>query len=107
MNLEVIKKLIPWYIKLGIKIMLSWIPNKEVFLRPFGVIYKLGDMMKSEYSLQVFISHLKGSGNFDPKNNVILEIGPGDSISTGIIAWSMGARKSILIDNGNYQKTNP
>jgi len=101
MNLKELKKLIPWYIKLGIKIMLSWIPNKEVFFRPVGIIYKLGDMMKPEYSLQVFISHLKGS-NFDPKNNVILEIGPGDSISTGIIAWSMGAEKSILIDNGNY-----
>jgi hypothetical protein len=101
MNLKELKKLIPWYIKLGIKIMLSWIPNKEVFFRPFGIIYKLGDMMKPEYSLQVFISHLKGS-NFDTKNNVILEIGPGDSISTGIIAWSMGAKKSILIDNGNY-----
>ena len=101
MNLKELKKLIPWYIKLGIKIMLSWIPNKEVFFRPFGIIYKLGDMMKPEYSLQVFISHLEG-GNFDPKNNVILEIGPGDSISTGIIAWSMGAKKSILIDNGNY-----
>lgn len=101
MNLKVIKKIIPWYIKLGIKIMLSWVPNKEVFFRPFGVIYKLGDMMKPEYSLRVFISHLKDS-NFDPVNSIILEIGPGDSISTGIIGWSMGAKKSILIDNGNY-----
>lgn len=101
MNLKVIKKLIPWHIKFGIKIILSWIPNKEVFFRPFGIIYKLGNMQNPKYSLQVFAYHLKCS-NFDPKNSVILEIGPGDSISTGIIAWSMGAEKSILIDNGNY-----
>jgi SAM-dependent methyltransferase len=101
MDTKSIKNLIPWYIKLVIKIMLSWIPNKEVFFRRFGIMCKLGNMMKPEYSLQVFISHLKGS-NFNPKNKVILEIGPGDSISTGIIAWSMGAKKSILIDNANY-----
>ena len=100
MNLKELKKLIPWYIKLGIKIMLSCIPNKYVFFRSFG-IYKLGDMMNPKYSLQVFTSHLKYS-NFDPKNSIILEIGPGDSISTGIIAYSMGAKKSILVDNGNY-----
>jgi len=101
MNLKSIKNIIPWYMKMGIKVMVSWIPNKELFFRPFGIIYKLGDMMKPEYSLQVFTSHLKSS-NFNPENNIILEIGPGDSISTGIIAWSMGAKKSILIDNGNY-----
>jgi len=100
MNSKLIKKLIPWYIKLGIKIMLNYIPNKEVFFRSFG-IYKLGDMMNPKYSLQVFASHLKHS-NFNPKNSVILEIGPGDSISTGITAWSMGAKRSILIDKGNY-----
>ena len=100
MNSKKIKKLIPWYIKFGIKIILSCIPNKEVFFRSFGV-YKLGDMMNPKYSLQVFTSHLKNS-NFDPKDSIILEIGPGDSISTGIIAWSMGAKKSYLIDNGNY-----
>lgn len=100
MNMKSIKNIIPWYIKFGVKIMLSWIPNKEVFFRSFG-IYKLGDMMNPKYSLQVFTLHLKNS-NFDPKNSIILEIGPGDSISTGIIAWSMDAKKSILIDNGNY-----
>jgi len=100
MSLKELKKLIPWYIKLVIKIMLSLVPNKEVFFKSFS-IYNLGDMVNPKYSLQVFTSHLKYS-NFDLKNSIILEIGPGDSVSTGIIAWSMGAKESYLIDNGNY-----
>jgi len=58
-------------------------------------------MMNYEYSLSVFNSHLKHSC-FNLQNSTIVEIGPGDSISTGIMAWVMGAKKTILIDNGDY-----
>jgi len=100
MKIKSIKKIIPWYIKFTIKILLSFLPNKEKFFRFLG-IYKLGYMKDSNYSLGVFNSHLEYSG-FKPKDSVILEIGPGDSVSIGIIAWSMGAQKSYLLDNGNY-----
>jgi len=100
MKIKSIKKIIPWYIKFIVKILLSFIPNKEKLFRSIG-IYKLGHMKDPGYSINGFISHLDYSG-FNVENRVVLEVGPGDAVSTGIIAWSMGAKKSYLIDNGNY-----
>ncbi len=104
MNLKSIKNIIPWYMKVGIKVMLSWIPNKEIIFRPSGLIYH-GHTLTPKYSLQVFTSHLRYS-NFDLKDSIILEIGPGGSISTGIIAWSLGAKMTILVDKGEYATKN-
>lgn len=55
-----------------------------------------------EYSLNIFNEHMAKSGFFakmDGKS--ILELGPGDSIATAILAKAHGAR-SILVDVGRY-----
>lgn len=100
MDFEGIKSKLPWWLKMGTKLAIFFIPNKNVLFRSLG-LYKHGMMIDSQYALSVFKSHLKRSG-FSIKNKTILEIGPGDSVSTGIIAWAMGAKKTYLVDNGGF-----
>jgi hypothetical protein len=61
-------------------------------------------MDSSEYALNVFDSHIKRvelEGQLSGK--VILELGPGDCISTSIISYAYGAQ-SILVDSGDFMK---
>lgn len=99
MDLEKIKRLMPWWLKIVIKLLLWPVPNRILF-RTLG-FYKHGFMIDPHYAISIVESHKQRSG-FDFTNAVIIEIGPGDSISTGIIAWAMGANKVILVDNGDY-----
>jgi SAM-dependent methyltransferase len=59
-------------------------------------------MDNSDYVLEVFESHCKRSGfGSDLRGRVILELGPGDSIATALIAASYGAY-AVLVDSGKY-----
>jgi hypothetical protein len=60
-------------------------------------------MDTAEYALGIFDAHLRraGRGYSELKGQTILEIGPGDSIATAIIAFAHGA-KAILVDSGPY-----
>jgi len=59
-------------------------------------------MDEPEYAYTTFIRHYE-SADFDNRDRefVMLELGPGDSISSGIIASFHGAIKSYLIDKGS------
>ena len=59
----------------------------------------------SNYAIEIFKSHLNKSNINCLNNKVILEIGPGDSIATAIIAHSYGAR-SVLLDVDSFAKVN-
>lgn len=95
-----LKPLFPWWLKLSVKLALSFIPHKNILFRPLG-LYKHGDMIDCRYVLDVLRYHLEQSGFYLDKRT-ILEFGPGDSVSTGIVAWVMGAERTILVDNGRY-----
>jgi len=59
-------------------------------------------MDQAAYSIGVFNSHCERSTLIcNLSHKVVLELGPGDSISTAIIAASYGA-SSTLIDSGNF-----
>jgi hypothetical protein len=59
-------------------------------------------MDKPEYALAVMHHHLARVGWSDLRNRVLLELGPGDSLSTAVIAKAMGARQVILVDAGSF-----
>ena len=67
-------------------------------------IFRHGRMDNAEYVLKTFFLHFK---NCYPNKNVygktFLELGPGDSIASAIIARSLNC-KCILVDTGNYLK---
>lgn len=95
-------KRLPWWAKIVIKILISKFRIPYGFLKNLGLV-ELGKMNSHNYSVEVFFSHLRNWG-YDKKDLqglTILELGPGDSIATAIIASALGAR-AILVDTGSY-----
>ncbi len=85
---------------MGVKLALCLIPYKHVLFRPLG-IFKLGGMDDAGYALSVFQNHRRHSG-VSLLGAALLEIGPGDSAATGLIAWAAGAKKTVLLDQGGH-----
>ena len=94
------KKYIPWYLKIILKIIISRLSINRRFLHKIG-IFKHGSMDTVEYSKTVFQRHFN---NFKITANdcKVLEIGPGNSIVTGLYAHASGCSKTYLVDDGDY-----
>ena len=91
----------PWWFKIIVKIILSRIPIKYSFWEYLG-IFRHGYMAQPSYAFDVFNNHISRAGlKGKLHGKVVLEIGPGDSIATAIIAASYGA-KAILVDVGRF-----
>lgn len=90
---------LPWWISIIFSIMISYIPKKYVLFRSLG--FKHGDMVNPTYSINVFLKHFNKIG-FLPNKFNILELGPGDSISTAIIGHAFGASEIFLVDVADY-----
>ena len=82
-------KILPWWFKIISKIILSRLPINYNFWQNIG-LFRHGKMDVSNYAIEIFKSHLNKSNINCLNNKVILEIGPGDSIATAIIAHSYG-----------------
>lgn len=92
---------IPWWSKIVAKIVLSRLPLGYAVWQKLG-LFRHGKMDQSAYVIGVFDAHCERAGlKGDLKDRVILELGPGDSIATAIVAASHGA-SAILVDSGKY-----
>jgi SAM-dependent methyltransferase len=91
----------PWWVKLLAKLALSHLPvNYRVWQR-LGV-FRHGRMDHHVYLINVFNGHLKRAGYENGiSGKTILELGPGDSVGTALVAASHGAR-AIMLDAGAY-----
>ena len=99
---------IPWWAKIGAKIILSRLPFGYKIWQHLG-LFRHGSMDSSTYAISVFRSHVARAGMTEGlAGRTILELGPGDSIATAILAKAHGAR-AILVDAGSYarQDTRP
>jgi len=91
----------PWWSKILVKIILSRMPLKYSFWKYLG-IFRHGRMAQASYGFDVFNNHVSRAGlKGKLHGRVVLEMGPGDSIATAIIAASYGA-KAILVDVGIF-----
>jgi len=95
----------PWYVRMAGKIVLSRIPASYHAWRAVR-IFVHGGMARPTYAYEVFRKHFDAS-DFPRKNSgfVALEIGPGDSLLSAVIAAAFGARQCYLVDTGNYAIT--
>lgn len=92
---------IPWWAKIGAKLVLSRLPFGYAVWRRLG-LFRHGDMDTSEYAIRVFHSHVEKAGLTGRLHGkTVLELGPGDSIASAIIAAAHGA-KAILVDAGRF-----
>lgn len=98
------KALIPWWLKIIAKMFLSRVPIGYSFWQNLG-LFRHGYMDDASYVLNVFKEHVSRAGlDGELQGKTILEIGPGDSVATAIVAACYGA-KTILIDAGPFAKT--
>ena len=110
-----IKNAMPWWLKIGTKIVLARLPVAYSVWKRFG-LFENGDMNQPERALANFLEHAKTGGVLDtkgqmsrlkPTNNAftVLELGPGDSLFTAVIAKSLGASRTWLVDAGPFATT--
>lgn len=91
-----------WGLKVLAKLVLSRIPIGYSVFRRVG-IFRHGAMDSPCYALKVFQTHFgraRERGLMAPFT--VLEIGPGDSVASAILARSVGASATWLVDAGNY-----
>ena len=87
------------FLKLLLKRLFSLIPNN--FLSKFIKIFKTGDMNEYAYSRHVFFDrHFKKMQKYlYIKNPVIMELGPGNALTSSIFAKVVNAKKIYLVDS--------
>jgi hypothetical protein len=93
-----LKQHIPWQIKIVAKIILARLPLSYGFWEGLS-LFKHGAMEQPEYAFDVFCRHF-GQVQFPRKTGglVGLELGPGDSLFSALIAKAFGAKSLYLVD---------
>ena len=95
---------LPWFLKIGAKIILTRIPIPHRLRTRLGM-FRHGSMQQFEYACQVFQHHLEYAGLQGGPGNahkVILELGPGESLFTALLSQAYGFERSLLVDVGNF-----
>jgi hypothetical protein len=95
------RELIPWWARIGAKLALSRLPAG------YGLWHKLrlfthGAMDQHGYALGVFQKHLQRAGLENASGFTALELGPGDSLASAVLARAYGASHTHLIDVGRF-----
>jgi len=95
---------IPWWLKIGAKLVLSRLPVDYAFWQRLR-LFRHGDMDSSEYAIEVFDQHVGRAGcAAELSGKTVLELGPGDSVATAVIAAAHGAR-ALLVDSGRFSRS--
>lgn len=92
-----------WRLKLAMKIVAGSIGVPYSWLRYAG-LGRHGEMLDPDYALDVVRTHV---GDHPLDGAVALEIGPGDSVSSGIVTAAMGATRTWLVDVGSFADLRP
>jgi SAM-dependent methyltransferase len=100
MKVTKLKNLFPWQIKIIIKLLISRFPFIYKFWHFFGIFIH-GNMDNSAYAYSVY-RKCYDLAEIKKPNYSVLEIGPGDSLSTAVISRAFDASKTWLLDSGDY-----
>jgi hypothetical protein len=97
---------IPWWGRIGAKLVLARLPVGYRLWRRLGV-FKHGAMIDPAYALAVFRKHFAVARVPAGAAFTAMELGPGDSLASALIAASHGATQCHLVDSGAYAATDP
>jgi SAM-dependent methyltransferase len=93
---------LPWQLNVAAKVLLSRIPVSYRIWKRVG-FFNLGAMETPEYAYSVFRRHFEAAGfSARPRGFVCLELGPGDSLASALIASVFGASQTYLVDVGAF-----
>jgi SAM-dependent methyltransferase len=91
-------------VKIAAKLVLARLPVSYELLRRLS-LRRYGAMDDPIYALAVFRRHF---ARFRPDGDrsafTALELGPGDSVSSALIAWAHGAEATYLVDVGRFAR---
>jgi len=89
---------LPWQVNVAAKVVLSRMPVSYRAWKRLG-FFNEGAMDRPEYAFHVFRKHFEATG-LAPRQGefVCLELGPGDSLATILIASAFGASQTYLVD---------
>ncbi len=105
-RLSRVKAALPWWAKIAAKLLLSRIPLPYSLWKRLS-LFEQGAMERPEYAYQVFRRHFDRAGaHFDIENFVALELGPGDTLYSALIARAFGAANIHLVDDGDFATRN-
>jgi len=110
-----IRNAVPWWLRIGAKIILARLPVDYSVWKRLR-LFEHGDMNQPEKALHTFLEHAKTGDVLDTKGQVprlkatndgftVLELGPGDSLFTAMIARALGASRTWLVDTGPFATT--
>ena len=102
-----LKAQVPWYAKLGAKMVLSRLPVPDRAWHRIG-IFDPGAMDDPKYAISVLLHHLERSGSIDrvPRGTA-MEIGPGKSLASAVSASAAGFSRIYLVDVAPLASTRP
>lgn len=93
-----------WALKIAAKIVLSRLPIPYIWWQSIGM-FRHGRMDHADYALKIFRLHsTRAYPQGIPYGTSMLELGPGDSIATAIIASAHGANDTWLVDVGSFAR---
>lgn len=103
---------VPWWVRISMKIVMARLPV------PYSVwkrlrLFEHGTMDRPATALNTLLEHARTAGMIidEPSSAprfvhrpgfTMLEIGPGDSLASGIAARALGVERSILVDAGDF-----
>ncbi|MBN8521711.1 MAG: class I SAM-dependent methyltransferase [Alphaproteobacteria bacterium] len=91
-----------WPLKMITKLLLARTPLPRSVLRQWGV-FRHGDMDSLSYAAKVFDSHIaRAYPQGTPAGLTFLELGPGDSLLSMVLAKGLGAEQIWLVDHGDF-----
>ena len=92
-----IRQLVPWWARVGAKMILARLPVPYAVWRRLS-LFRHGEMDEPAYALGVVSQHLDRAKFRGRSGFAALEIGPGDSLASMIVANALGASSCVLVD---------
>lgn len=97
---------LPWWAKLSAKLVLARLPISYRMWRKLK-LFRHGEMNDPGRAIRTFEKYYQRACEraIIPQSFTVLELGPGDSILSGLAARSMGASQVWLVDAGAFAET--
>jgi hypothetical protein len=95
---------IPWWGKIGAKLILACLPVDDRLWKQLN-LFRHGAMEEPAYAYGVCKKHFERLRFSKPHESFVgLELGPGDSLLSAMVAHSFGASAYYLIDSGAFAR---
>src|SRR5437763_1727233 len=101
MTIASLKGWMPWWARMGSRAIISHMPVNYRVWRSLDLL-RFGGMERPAWAYEIFRRHLDATQLAPTPDFAVLELGPGDSLFTAMIARALGASAVSLVDVGPF-----